>query len=181
TITKEILLAKSKTVFLIEQVNKLDEVIILPYGLTGDLKTDVTSAKTINPNLDAIYFGLENMNAFEFSDDYKSEVVNSTMTPHELKYGTDFRKIIEGLLKPLFKKTKEIKLTSKETFRTKYSAQYLLKRLDIPKEDIGFFIDYVEEQDIDPNMLETGNEFMFLDYLIKESKVFLNQKTTTKR
>ena len=180
-ISKEIIEAKSMTVFLVENINKLDEVLILPYGLTGDLNTDVANAKSINPNLDAIYFGLENMNAFEFSDDYKSQVVNSTMTPQHFEYGMDFVKIIGGLLKPIFKKNKEnkeVKLASTQTFKTKYSAEYLLKRLDIPKEDISFFIDYIENKGIDPELLESGNEFMFIDFLITESKAFLNQKET---
>lgn len=178
TISKEILDAKSMTVFLVESINKLDEILILPYGLSGNLNTDVNSTKTFNPNLDAIYFGLENMNQFEFADDYKSDVVNTTMTPDHFKYGADFVQIIGGLLKPIFKKSKQEKdqkLVATETFRSKYSTEYLLKRLDIPKEDISFFVDYVENNGIDPKLLEKGNEFMFIDFLIKESKSFLKQ------
>ena len=177
-ISKEILDAKSMTVFLVESINKLDEILILPYGLSGNLKTDINSTKTFNPNLDAIYFGLDNMNKFEFADDYKSQVVNTTMTPDHFKYGADFVQIIGGLLKPIFKKSKQEKdekLIITETFRSKYSTEFLLKRLDISKEDISFFIDYVENKGIDSNLLKKGNEFMFIDFLIKESKSFLKQ------
>ena len=40
-ISQEILDAKSMTVFLVESINKLDEILILPYGLSGNLKTDI--------------------------------------------------------------------------------------------------------------------------------------------
>ena len=72
------------TVFLVENINKLDEILILPYGLSGNLTTDVNSTKTFNPNLDAIYFGMANMNKFEFADDYKSKVVNREMQKNEI-------------------------------------------------------------------------------------------------
>ena len=105
-ISQEILDAKSMTVFLVESINKLDEILILPYGLSGNLNTDINSTKTFNPNLDAIYFGLDNMNQFEFADDYKSKIMNTAMTQQHFKYGADFVQIIGGLLKPIFRKSK---------------------------------------------------------------------------
>lgn len=179
TISQNILVARSMTVFLVENINKLDEVLILPYGLSGNLATDINSTKTFNPSLDAIYFGIDNMNQFEFADDYKSKVVNYEMQKNEIKYDADFVKIIGGLLKPIFKKSKQNKIKNQsatESFKTKYSTEYLLKRLDIPREDIGHFIDYVERKGISSNLLQDGNEFMFIDYLIKESKSFLKQE-----
>lgn len=178
-ISQEILDAKSMTVFLVESINKLDEVLILPYGLSGNLNTDMNSTKTLNPNLDAIYFGLANMSQFQFADDYKSKVNNYEMQKNELIYDADFVKIVGSLLKPIFKnskKKKEVKQEVVESFRTQYSTEYLLKRLDIPKDQIGFFIDYVENDGIDPELLKKGNEFLFIDFLINESKSFLNQQ-----
>ena len=65
-----IIAAGSMTIFLVERVNRLNEVLILPYGLSGDLATDLDNTKTVNPNLDAVYFGMANVNEFEFTDDY---------------------------------------------------------------------------------------------------------------
>ncbi len=62
TIDENIIKSKKMTVFLVEKINKLDEILILPYDLTGNLLVDIESVKTFNPDLDAIYFGLANMN-----------------------------------------------------------------------------------------------------------------------
>ena len=60
-ITQQIIDFKEITVFLIEQINKLDEVLILPYNLTGNLSFDTKNIELMNPNLDALYFGLVNL------------------------------------------------------------------------------------------------------------------------
>ena len=49
TIDENIIKSKKMTVFLVEKVNKLDEVVILPYDLTGNLAVDIESVRTFNP------------------------------------------------------------------------------------------------------------------------------------
>lgn len=178
TISELIMEAKSLTVFLVENVNKLDEIVILPYGLSGDLYKDINDVKTIRPNLDSEYFGLDNVSRYDFGDDYKSKVRNLEMDKNEFRYGVDFVKIVGGLLKPIFKNKSsksDIKYAT-ESFRSKYSTEYLLKRLNIPKEEVAHFVTHIETKGIDLELLEDGKEFQFLDYLIKESKVFLKDE-----
>ena len=68
-ITQDIIDSKFVTVVLVEEINKLPEIIILPYGLTGDLTVDAIRVKTVNPNLDALYFGLDNQDKIDFTED----------------------------------------------------------------------------------------------------------------
>ena len=65
-VTDGIMAAGSMTIFLVERVNKLNEILILPYGLSGNLSMDIEKTKTVNPNLDAVYFGMANVNEYEF-------------------------------------------------------------------------------------------------------------------
>lgn len=180
-INSEIIESKKMTVFLIEKVNKLPEVIILPYGLSGDLPTDVANTKTVNPDLGALYFGLDNLDKIDFTEDYLSGIRNTAVTDNTLYYSADAVKIIGLLFKPIFspknknKKALKSKATEEE-ITNKYPTEYLMQRLNIPKQHIMEFIYYVEDGGLDKKLLENGRELEFLDYLIKKSKQFQSIK-----
>ncbi len=182
TVSKEIIQAKSMTIFLVERVNRLDEVLILPYGLSGNLGTDVASTKMENPNLDALYFGLDNLDKIEFQKDYITKVNAATVDATEYHYGVDFVKALGTLLKPVFnfkgKQKEKNKIKNQSLIASKYSTEYLLKRLSIPKDRIVEFIDYVESKGVDTALLETGREFEFLNFLIEKSKEFQSLETS---
>jgi CarboxypepD_reg-like domain len=181
TIDSEIIKSKALTVFLIEEVNKLPEIILLPYGLSGDLPTDIANTNTVNPDLDALYFGLDNLDKIDFTADYLSGIRNTAMNDNTLYYSADAIKIIGLLFKPIFnsksKKNKNLdnKATEKEITK-KYSNEYLMERLNIPKTQIVEFVYYVEDSGLDKELLKNGRELEFLDYLIKRSKEFQSIK-----
>lgn len=180
-VNEEILESRIMTVFLVEQVNKLPEVFILPYGLTGDLQTDVSNTNTFNPDMDALYFGMEHADEFEFSADYKTAVKNdaTAMSSSRLHNGTDIVKVVGMMLKPIFnsknKKERNTKVTEAD-ITDKYPTEYLLERLNIPKDEIYEFIYFVEDSGMDKALLDEGKELEFLDYLIAQSKAYHKQK-----
>ena len=178
-ITQDIIDSKALTVVLVEEVNKLPEVIILPYGLTGNLTVDAIRAKTFNPNLDALYFGLDNLDKIDFTDDYISGVRNTAMPDNRFYYAADAIKIIGLLVKPLFKSKKnrdEATLASDRDIVEKYSPEYLMDKLNIPKHQMNEFIYFVEDSGMDKTLLEDGKELQFLEYIIKKSKEFQANK-----
>ncbi len=181
SINSEIIDSKSMTVFLIEEVNKLPEIIILPYGLSGDLSTDVDNTKATNPDLNALYFGLDNLDKIDFTDDYLSGIRNTAMTDNRLYYSADVVKIVGLLFKPIFNSKKKKRNTLKtiatnEDIINKYPTEYLMQRLNIPKQQIMEFIYFVEDSGLENELLENGRELEFLDYLIKKSKQFQSIK-----
>lgn len=174
-ITQDIIDSKALTVVLVEEVNKLPEVLVLPYGLTGNLTVDAIRAKTVNPNLDALYFGLDNLDKIDFTDDYLTGVRNTAMADDRLYYAADAVKIIGLLIKPLFKSKKnkqEPELATDMQLTEKYSPEYLMDKLNIPKNKITEFIYFVEDSGIDKTLLDDGKELQFLDFIIKKSKEF---------
>lgn len=178
-ITQDIIDSKALTVVLVEEVNKLPEVIILPYGLTGNLTVDAIRAKTFNPNLDALYFGLDNLDKIDFTDDYISAVRNTAMPDNRFYYAADAIKIIGLLVKPLFKSKKnrdEATVASDRDIVEKYSPEYLMDKLNIPKHQMNEFIYFVEDSGMDKTLLEDGKELQFLEYIIKKSKEFQANK-----
>lgn len=186
-IDENIIKSKKMTVFLVEQVNKLDEVVILPYDLTGNLPADMASVRTFNPDMDAIYFGIASMDSYEFADDYKSQVDNIAMRGpgNDIRYQLDAVAIVGMLLKPLFKSDKERKQKETEKIadiptsglRDYYSAHYIETNFNIPKDKIDDFVTYVENHGLDYSLLQKGKEMQFLEFLTQKSKEFLKAQS----
>jgi len=174
-ITKEIISSKSMIVYLVEQVNKLDEVIILPHDLVGNLNVDTKSITLVNPDLDALYFGLANLDKMEFFDGYSTRVDNIALQSGTLKYQADFVKILGTLLKPFLKpelRKNDLEFKSKQTILEMYSKEYLKNILSISEKHIVEFIFYVEEQDFDFNLLDPKREMEFLEFLKSQEQKF---------
>lgn len=179
-INEDIMSSKIMTVFLVERINKLDEVVILPYGLSGNLIADIESIKTFNPDLDALYFGIQNMDKYDFSDDYKSEVINLAMEKGRYYNGVDFIKVVGLLLKPIFKSKKKDFSKVSVTYQDlsdKYSLFYLVKNLNIQEERASEFVYFIEDNGFDKVLMEEGNELLFLEFLIDKSKEFKKIKS----
>ena len=190
TITIEVLESKQLTVLLVEEVNKLDEVVLLPFGLTGNLDADLENVRTYNVNLDAIYFGLDHIEDFEFTSDYKTKVDNlafNEYNPH-MENMLDLVNVAGFLVKQIvdidnnnlgrikFKSEKEKQKIEKTPFKQAldaYSVNYIHKNFDIPLDQIDAFTDYVEEQGVDETLFEENKELQLLERISELSKSFL--------
>ena len=104
-VSEAILESKKISIFLIEEINKLDEVIITQKRLSGDIETDAKSVKTFNPKIDAIYFGITNKNTNDFSTDNRSPIENTVMQSQTktMVNGLNVVNIVDQLLIPLFR------------------------------------------------------------------------------
>ncbi len=183
-IDEYVIASKKLTVFLVEEVNKLDEVVILPYDLTGNLTLDVESVRTFNPNMDPIYFGIDNVHEYEFSDDIRSQSDNIAMHSQSqtMQNGLNVINVVGFLLKPLFKSKGERASTRSNvpdiptsTFKDHYTEEFLYQNFKIPKDRINEFIIYVEDHGLDYSLLDKGNELEFLEFISQKSKQFLNE------
>ena len=187
TIDKNIIDSKKATIFLVEKVNKLNEVVILPYDLTGNLLADMESVRTFNPDLDAIYFGILDISAYEFPNDEKSKVENiAARGPgNDIRYQMNAMALAGMLLKPRFKSNKEkqtdkiakLSEVSVSGLRDYYSTRYIVDNFDIPENKVGDFITYVESKGLDYSLLEKGKEMEFLEFLTKKSEEFLKYES----
>ncbi len=180
-IDEKILNNRYFTVYLVERINKLDEVIITPYDmLTGNLVVDAESVETFNPDLDAIYFGVNDIYTYEFTDDYKSEVDNPFMKKGELYNGADLVGIFAMVLKPIFQKNKktknETKLLGNEDIKEitdVYGMEFLSNTFNIPEDRVEAFVAYVNDNNFDPRLLNENNEVELIEHLFAQSRKFL--------
>ena len=181
-ISEDIIASKKLTIFVVERVNRLNEVLLLPYGLSGNLKVDLETVRTFNPDLDAIYFGLGNIDEYEFPDDSASGVENVAMLEsHRLQYGVNFVGIFGMVAKEIFtgkkKKNKMNKLSEiseeNKTLIDVYSIAFLSDTFNIPENQVNAFITYVEKEGIDPALFDEGEEIHLMEFLVKQSEAFL--------
>ncbi|MDG5492828.1 carboxypeptidase-like regulatory domain-containing protein [Psychroserpens sp. SPM9] len=182
-VSEAIMASKRMRVFLIEEINKLDEILVLTKGLSGELKTDINSVKTFNPKLDAIYFGIKKSDEYEFPDDNRSKAINETMHSQSqtMVNGLNIVNVVDQLLLPLFrskvkdKKAAGIPEVPVDSVKYYFGSEFIIDNFKIPEHRVEEFILYVQaDKDFDVSMLNYGNELEFLEVLYKKSQEFLN-------
>jgi hypothetical protein len=186
-VNETILESKKMSVFLIEEINKLDDVIITAKGLSGNIKADISSIKTFSPKLDAIYFGIKNKEAYNFSDDNRNQAENKGMYSQgqAMANGLNVVNIVDQLLIPLFrsevkdKKAAGIPEVPAKSIKYYLGSNFLVENFDIPEHRVEEFIRYVEDEVFDFDLLNYGHEMEFLQLLSVKSKTFLNTKSAT--
>ncbi|MGB3606395.1 MAG: hypothetical protein WA775_14090 [Psychroserpens sp.] len=178
--------SKRMRVFLIEEVNKLAEILVLTEGLTGELGTDITTVKTFNPKLDALYFGIQKIDAYEFTDDLRTEVDNTVMhsQAQTMVNGLNIVNVVDQLLIPLFrsevkdKKSAGIPDVPVSSIKYYFGSEFIIDNFNIPQHRVEEFIRFVEDDEtFDYGLLNYGKELEFLELLNTKSKAFLKTKS----
>ncbi|MDW5290439.1 carboxypeptidase-like regulatory domain-containing protein [Formosa sp. PL04] len=174
----EIINSKQVTVFLVEHINRLNEVVIMPYGLTGVLHKDLDKIQTFTPDMDGLIMGVDDISTYEFAADYHTAADMNILNQGEYYNGMDMVAITNTFLKPLFKKKvsktdKIIKDTDTNLgLRGIYSHGFLSDNFNIPGPQVDAFINYIDLE-MDSKFLDEGQEIELLEYLSKQSSVFL--------
>ncbi|MFT4848022.1 MAG: hypothetical protein ACI83B_000547 [Sediminicola sp.] len=181
-INEAILASETISIYLIEEINKLDEVRISNMELTGNLRTDVNTVKTFNPKLDAIYFGIKNRDEYELSYDNSTQFENIAMQSQgqSMVNGLNVKNVVDQLLIPLFrsevkdKKAAGVPEVPAESIKYYLGSNFLVDNFNVPEHRVEEFIRYVEEEEgFNFGLLNYGHEMEFLELLSKKSKTFL--------
>jgi hypothetical protein len=181
-VNEAIIESKTMKIFLIEEINRLDEIILLPNSLSGSLTEDMSKSKRFIPKMDAIYFGIKNSDEFDFKDDYKTEVTNMAVNTerNQLVNGLNIVNVVDQLLLPLFrsgvknKKETGVPDVPVESIKYYFGSEFLVSNFNIPEHRIQEFIRYVESDDFDFSLLNYGKEMEFLELLSQKSAAFLD-------
>jgi hypothetical protein len=173
---------KKMGIYLNPVVNQLEEVIIRPYDLLGNVRADVNQIQTANvvPQWDLSYEALEF--DYEFSADRYTSIKGNKAEEAYFNgprfAGADFVGLA-GLLFPK-KKKKTVKEINKDqnylvrSLRQRFSNSYLTSIFGIQEEQANEFIYYLEENGMQFSWLKEENEIRLLDFMYQKSKDFKN-------
>tara|TARA_R110002072_G_scaffold124085_1_gene259489 strand:+ start:8759 stop:9589 length:831 start_codon:yes stop_codon:yes gene_type:complete len=177
---------KKLGIYLNPVVNQLEEVIVRPYDLSGNVIVDVAKIKTSNvaTSLDLSYETLEF--EYEFSNDkYSSIKENKAEEAYyngQEQYGGNLIGMTALLVDLLIPKRKNrnfnIENSREESvilvnnLRQRFSDNYLYNTFQIEEENASHFIYFVEENGLNRELLKEENEILLLDLMMERSKEF---------
>ncbi|QNJ96870.1 carboxypeptidase-like regulatory domain-containing protein [Constantimarinum furrinae] len=173
---------KRMNIYLNPAVNQLEEVIVRPYDLTGNIIADLKRIKTANTtvNWDLSYEALEF--GYEFSADENTKVdgnaAQDALGTGGIKNGFNFVGIF-NLLFPKKKKTNHEVSVTKEVItnalRQRYSNQFIAEKFGIPTEKVNEFIYFTEDNGLPADLLKAENELELLNFLHQQSNDYKTQ------
>ncbi|MBT8317279.1 MAG: hypothetical protein HKP59_06615 [Lutibacter sp.] len=176
-----ILESRNMNIILIEEINKLDEVVITNKRLTGNIRTDIKNITTFSPKQDAMYFGIKNRNSLDLNDANidPNKRIGLESQPKRMINGLNIVNVVDQLLLPLFrfevkdKKAAGIPEVPVESIKYYLASNFLIDNFNIPEHRVEEFIRYVEDDVFDVDLLNYGHELELLELLNKKSKMFL--------
>lgn len=159
-----------------EFINELDEVVVTPKTLTGDLVKDVKNMKVtdMNPAFDS-----GQITDLQFEKDASSTPKNPGIYDGTITYGMDFVKIGKMIGKIFVKdKPKETVFTSSKNFqeavKDKFTYNFFTETLELNKDEIGLFLAYCDSDPKVKELLAVNREIDLIDFLISKSKEYKN-------
>ncbi len=183
-VNDQIVKTKKLTVFLTEQVNTLDEVLLLPNELTGSIVVDIERVELPKPLM--IDFG--DVKSYEFPIDHLTKVDNTLTKQGQFYNGINFAEIL-GINKWLNKKPK--RLTYEEMDRQykrktydlsqKYNRDFIQKSYNIPEDFMDKFYAYIYANGFEIKLLNYENEMELMEFLLQKSKLFFKEHNLESR
>lgn len=159
-------------------IMELDEVIINPNSLTGDLDEDIMNIKVtqVNPNINK-----KDALATQYEADGVSTVYNKSMEgPGTIApmFQPDLIKIVKMF--DLFKGKKDDKkivYTSSKIFpeavKEKLPESFFLDTLKLKKDEIGLFLAFCENDPKAQGLLQANREFELIDFLVSKKPQYI--------
>ena len=164
------------TIKINDEINTLDEVIVRPYDLEGNIEVDAKKVKTTfyqAPESESV------INQYEGDQPYVGSQTLSEMVNTEqrlIKNGLNIANIFRAILS-----SREVKEDHKlpedvdVMVRKMYKDSFFKENLDIDEGQINNFIFFVEDKGLTQNMLQKGNELDLIEFLMKKSEEFKSQ------
>ncbi len=183
-IDKGIITQKRMNIVMNPSINQLDEVVVRPYDLSGNINVDVKKIHTYTVNKD---LGLSNYNLRYGSDlnpDDKTKIsgnaAEEALNGKTLTNGANILGILAGAVSLLLpKKDKTIPAERLETgnalnnnLQQRFSRNFIASTFDIPEEKVVDFFYFAQENGMEQRLLKPENEMQLMQFLQKKSKEY---------
>jgi hypothetical protein len=157
-------------------VTVMDELVITPNRLTGNLDTDSkkTKIKMLLPDYDA-----EKLLDPNSMKNYRYSNVNTAMPQTESSLqGISFNKLAKLLFKSKKSKPAPVKDTSSSlpfavVVKERFTYYFFTETLKIPHKEIGLFLTFCDQGTETNALLDVQKEFELTEYLVVKSKEYL--------
>lgn len=158
-ITKEILQRNRLVVDVNEKIRVLDEVVVSPTRPEKFLDLQE-----------------EEFKKFDYNSDKSTRVDNEILRKNQLYEGVDFVNIFKLMYKALRKKdSKEgsgSAFAPSDVIRQIYPDAFFTEELNVSQDQIGLFLEFIDDRLETKDLLKKENEFQLMDFLIKQSEKF---------
>ncbi len=183
-IDKGILDRKKMNVMMNQSINQLDEVVVRPYDLSGNINVDVKKIQTYSVKKD---LGLSNYNlkyGNDLNPDEKTKIAGNAaeeaLQGNSLKNGANILGLLAGAVSLLLpKKDKDTSSEKLETgdalnnnLQQRFSKYFIASTFDIPEEKAVDFLYFAEENGMEQRLLKPENEMELIEFLLKQSKEY---------
>jgi hypothetical protein len=181
---------KQMRVYVNPAVMQLDEIIVRPHDLTGNIIVDASRIKTVDLDLGFTLSWEEMEFGYEFSDDRSSGVKNTALDRTSQiaieHIGTINLLGLVGLLGETFFRNKDRstqKLTPLEKAQIadasyiavyqRFANSYFTENLKLSKDQIEPFLYFISDNGFTLDLLKENNELKLMDFLEKQSEIYL--------
>lgn len=167
-------------------ITTLDEIIVRPHDLTGNIRVDVSRIKTVDIDTDLNYSWEKMEFDYEFADDSSSGVENVALREIPTA-GLNILGLVSFLGETLFRKrdnsAQKLSPLEKAQFADasytaiyqRFANDYFIEVLKIPKDQIENFLYFVAENGFTPDLIQANNELKLMDFLEKKSIIYLER------
>lgn len=182
-IDNRVIQSKTLNIYMNELLNRLPEVIVSPYDLTGQLNVDVEKLEVIelplNMKIDApkgYYANVENVVDFGKAPKNKALEFNQTRLVNGLNFVNLFKLLLitnkqNDISDPYSNSYKNVDIE----LRKLYNDEFFKDNFNIELKNIPDFILYADVNGLDEEMLRKGNELDLIDFLMEQSKRYKKQ------
>ncbi len=184
SVNRGIIERKLINIFLNPAVNQLEEVVVRPYDLSGNINVDVKKipSYSVATDWDLSYGNLEY--GYNFKPDDKTAIsgnaAEEALHSNALKNGADVLAILGGVGQLLFPKGKKITVAERErnqalvsnNIQQRFSKDFIADNFDIAENKAVDFLFYAQENGLNEDLLKPENEMELMEFLIKKSKEY---------
>lgn len=184
-IDARVLESKKLNIYVSELVNRLPEVRVSPYDLSGNINVDTKQLVVIQMpvNIDlgvpqGEFANVENVANLDKAPKNQALAFNKTRLVNGLNFVNLFKLLLisnkkNDISNPYSKSTKPIDAELREL----YNDEFFKQNFEIDMNNIPDFILYADRNGLDEEMLKKGKELDLIEFLMEQSKKYKKEQS----
>jgi len=174
-IDKGVVNTKRLHIFLNESVNLLEEVVVTPYDLVGNVTVDLKKIDVTKSGIDKVAKLTSvriNDTDYDWTQDELSELDNKVFLEDRMIYGLNFVNLFKTVFQNKDTSNDNVPADIDVKIRKMYKDEFFKTNLALNLDQINDFIFFAEENGLDKTYFEDGNELNLIEFLVLQSKMY---------